>query len=352
MSLDICRTSASSRGTPSTPAPRWLSAAAELVAPELERAISTLHPDIARMARYHKGWADRDGRPVTGRPHGKGVRPALALWSAQAAGADPRAGMAAAVAVELVHDFSLLHDDIMDNDLLRRGRPTAWHVYGLGPAVLLGDTLHALAQQILADREPHGAAAAARLAQGVVELCRGQAADLEFEHRDRATVPEYLAMVKGKTCALMRCATTLGAILAGADTMVIAELQRLGGHLGLLFQIVDDLLGVFGNPEVTGKPVGSDLARRKKTLPILAALTSSSVAGKELADLLRLPTLSDRDLSHAADLVKRAGGSTRAEQEYAQQHQQARLALARLDLPDDIDRRLRELLEFLTSRTT
>lgn len=159
-------------------------------------------------------------------------------------------------------------------------------------------------------------------------------------------------MVEGKTCALMRCATTLGAVLAGADDAVLTELQRLGGHLGLLFQIVDDLLGIFGDPHVTGKPVGADLARRKKTLPILAALASSSAAGQELADLLRLPTLSEQDLSHATDLVERAGGRARAEQECAKQHQQAQLALARLDLPDDVDRRLRELLEFLTSRAT
>jgi geranylgeranyl diphosphate synthase type I len=342
--------SAPSRQRSGGTAPRWLSAAAEMVEPALREAISGVHPDMARMALYHKGWVDARGRPVAGRAHGKGVRPALAIWSARAAGADPTTGLAAAVAVELVHDFSLLHDDIIDDDDVRRGRTAAWRVYGVGPAILLGDTLHALALNVLAEAAPNDVRAPARLARGILDLCRGQAADLEFECRNRVTVPEYLAMVEHKTGALMRCATTLGAILSGADDAMVAELDRLGGHLGVLFQVVDDLLGVFGDPAVTGKPVGSDLARRKKSLPILAALNSTSPAGRELADLLR-SDLTERELSHAAVLVERTGGRARAERECAEQHRQARLALARLRLPDDTTEMLHELLTFLINRT-
>jgi geranylgeranyl diphosphate synthase, type I len=343
--------SARPHGERTEAAPRWLAATAALVEPALREAISSMHPDMAQMALYHKGWVDAGGRPIAGQTHGKGVRPALALWSARAAGADAMAGLAAAVAVELVHDFSLLHDDIIDDDHIRRGRPAAWRVYGTGPVVLLGDTLHAVAMHVVTEASPNDARAATRLARTILELCRGQAEDLEFEHRDQVSVPEYLAMVEHKTGALMRCATTLGAILAGADDSMVAELARLGGHLGVLFQIVDDLLGVFGDPAITGKPVGSDLARHKKTLPILAALTSTSSAGQELSNMLRRPELSEQELSHAAVLVERAGGRARAELECAKQYRQARHALVRLGLPDDTSGMLQELLTFLINRT-
>lgn len=334
----------------SAPAPSWLGEAAQTVTPALRQAVGTLHPDLERMAAYHKGWADADGQPVVGQSAGKGVRPALALWSAQAAGASPDTGLPAAVAVELVHDFSLLHDDIMDNDRTRRGRPTVWAVYGEGPAILLGDALHALAQITLAAAGPHGARAAGRLAHAIVELCQGQAADLEFERREQVSVQEYLGMVDNKTGALMRAATTLGAVLGGAEAPVAAELDRLGLHLGVLFQVVDDLLGVFGDPAVTGKPVGSDLARRKKTLPILAALASSSAQGRELAELMRQPDLSEPDLQRGTALIDQAGGRDRAHSECRWHHQQASAALTRLHLDSSADAMMRDLLSFLLHR--
>jgi geranylgeranyl diphosphate synthase type I len=331
--------------------PQWLTAATATTDPALRHAIGRLHPDLAAMAEYHKGWADADGHPVIGHSHGKRIRAGLALWSTQVVGTDPAIGLPAATAVELVHDFSLLHDDIMDNDRLRRGRPTVWAVYGIGPAVLLGDALHTLAQTILSETEPHGHRAAARLATTVHDLCRGQAADLQFEHREHVPVQEYLSMVDGKTGALMRAATTLGAIVAGAEATIVAELDRLGHHLGVLFQVVDDLLGIFGDPETTGKPAHSDLVSRKKTLPILAALESTTPAGHELAELLRHPELSDTDLAHATTLVDQAGGATRARSECAWHHTQALAALARLKPPHHIKEMMLELLTFVAGRS-
>jgi geranylgeranyl diphosphate synthase type I len=337
--------------TPLAEPPPWLTAATATTDPALRQAISRLHPDLAAMAEYHKGWTDTDGHPIDGHAHGKRIRAALALWSAQAAGGGPAVALPAATAVELVHDFSLLHDDIMDNDRLRRGRPAVWAVYGIGPAILLGDALHTLAQTILSETEPHGHHAAGRLAAAICDLCRGQAADLQFEHRQHVPVQEYLSMVGNKTGALMRAATTLGAILAGADTTTITELDRLGHHLGVQFQVVDDLLSLFGNPQTTGKPTHSDLSRRKKTLPILAALNSPSPAGHELAELLRHPELSTTDLTHATALVHQAGGSARARSESAWHNKQARTALTRLKLPHDIEEMMLELLTFVGNRT-
>lgn len=333
-------------------APQWLADTLTLVDPVLRAAIDTLHPDTARMARYHKGWVDADGNPATGVSPGKGVRPALALWSARAAGASPEVAIPAAVAVELVHDFSLVHDDIIDEDRLRRGRPTAWTVYGIGPAVLLGDLLLALAHTTVTAAGPHGADAARALGTAVAELCRGQAADLEFESRESVSVQEYVAMVEGKTGALIRFATTAGAVLAGTDAATIAELDRLGSHLGAMFQIVDDLLGVHGDPRVTGKPVGSDLARRKKSLPILAALASDNVHSRALRDLLtRTQALRPDELTAAAALVEQAGGRRRAEAERDWHHRQAFTVLDRLRLDPVPDTMLRELVDHLATRT-
>lgn len=331
--------------------PRWLITANETIFPALQEAIAVLHPDLRHIAAYHKGWADASGKAVTGRSPGKGVRPALSLWAAQAADAAPETGLPAAVAVELIHDFTLLHDDIIDNDRTRRGRSAAWTVYGTGPALLCGDTLHALAHGILADAGPRGPEASRRLAQAVLEICRGQAADVSFERRDHVSVQEYLSMVECKTGALFRCSITLGAVLAEADTVMIHELDRLGFHLGMLFQIVDDLLGVFGDPAVTGKPVGSDLARRKKTLPILSALAWDGDAGRALAELLSHDDLTHQDIEHATAFVEQAGGRDRAQRECTRHHHEVIAALTRLDLAEQPTMMLQELLAFLMDRT-
>ncbi|WP_235999738.1 polyprenyl synthetase family protein [Qaidamihabitans albus] len=302
------------------------------------------------MATYHRGWTDSAGRPTPDASSGKGLRPALALWSAQAAGASPETGIPAAVAVELIHDFSLVHDDIMDGDTIRRGRDTVWTVYGTGPAVLLGDALHAQATVTLVAARSHSRQAVARLAETTAELCRGQAQDLALEHRDQASVQDYLAMVEGKTGALMRCATTLGAILVDAEPDLISDLDRIGHHLGVLFQVVDDMLGLFGDPSVTGKSIRSDLSRRKKTLPILAAAASTTTAGQELADLLHRSTLDEHDLNRAARLVEEAGGSARAWDECVWHHDQAVAVLTRMRLDADSDAVLRDLLTYLLNR--
>jgi geranylgeranyl diphosphate synthase type I len=301
--------------------PPVVSDAAAAVAPALRAACERLAPEIGAVVGYHLGWLDADGRPACARG-GKSVRGALALCSARAATADSAAGMPGAVAVELVHTFSLLHDDIMDGDRERHGRPAAWAAFGRARAILAGDAVLALAYRVLLDAGPAGGAALGSLAAAVERLIDGQALDLDLEGRVDATPEDCIRMCAGKTGALLACAASIGAELAGAGERVVGALAGFGGHLGLAFQAVDDLLGIWGDPAVTGKPVFGDLARRKTSLPVAIALASGGDGARELAGLLSSPDLDAAELERAAALVEGCGGRAGAEE-------QARAELAR-----------------------
>src|SRR5487761_585783 len=296
--------------------PAGVAVARDLVGPATEAAINRLSPRVRRVAAYHYGLADAQGNPVRV-GSGKALRPALALLSARAAGVAPERGVSAAVAVELVHNFSLLHDDIMDGDTERRHRPTAWTVFGVGAAILAGDALLALANDLLLeDNAPQGLWAARCLSAAVQRLIAGQGADLAFEKRDDVGLTECLEMAGDKTAALMACACSIGAIHAGAPPSLAMGLAGFGAHIGQAFQLTDDLLGIWGAPEVTGKPVQSDLRARKKSLPVVAALNSGTPESRELAGMLaRAEPLTEEDLARAAGHVEAAGGRRWAEDE-------------------------------------
>ncbi len=300
---------------------------AELVTPALRKAVDTLPESMRGIAGYHFGWSDERGRPCDENA-GKLLRPALALLAARAVGrAGDGAGDApigrpvgtavdsalpAAVAVQLVHDFSLLHDDVMDRDATRRHRPTAWKVFGVNPAILVGDALLTLAFDVLAaSGHPSAQECARSLSAGVQELIDGQSADFAFERRTDVELAECVRMAEGKTGALLGRACALGAAFGGGDAEQVAGFRRFGERLGLAFQLVDDLLGIWGDPAVTGKPVHSDLRNRKKSLPVVAALTSGTPAGFELADRYhREAPFTDDELAYVAGLVERGGGRT------------------------------------------
>ncbi|RSN13453.1 polyprenyl synthetase [Streptomyces sp. WAC 01325] len=324
------------------------------VDPELRAAIESLPPSMRRIALYHFGWMQPDGSPAAGNA-GKAIRPALVLTAASALGG-PGARAAAvpvAVAVELVHNFTLLHDDVMDRDATRRHRPTAWAVFGQADAILAGDALQALALRLLAeDPHPASAAAAARLADCVVELCAGQHADTALERRGPAEVSleEVLAMAEAKTGALLGCACAVGGLYAGAAPEDVAALDAFGREAGLAFQLIDDVIGIWGDPSHTGKPAGADLAARKKSLPVVAALTSGGPAAAELAELYELP-YDKEDLHRTALAVERAGGRDWAQAQAADRMARAMQELARA-VPDPEDAGgLLALAEFVTRRS-
>jgi geranylgeranyl diphosphate synthase type I len=335
-----------------TTMPAGVAAARDLVGPAIAGWLERLSPDVRIVAAYHLGFVDADGAPTGDGQGGKALRPALALLSARAAGAPPERGVAAAAAVEFVHNFSLLHDDIMDGDTERRHRPTAWTVFGVGSAILAGDALLCLAQDILiTDPAPQAVWAARCLSAAVHRLIAGQGSDLAFERREDVTLDECLQMAGDKTAALMACACSIGAIGVGAPAELAMGLAGFGAHAGLSFQLTDDLLGIWGAPEVTGKPVRADLRARKKSLPVVAALTGGSQAGQDLAAMLSSPdALGEDDLLRAADLVEAAGGREWAEAEADAQLAAATKCLAETEMPDDVRAEFAAIADFITVR--
>ncbi|MEU3860886.1 family 2 encapsulin nanocompartment cargo protein polyprenyl transferase [Streptomyces sp. NPDC028722] len=329
-----------------------------LVDPELRAAVESLPGSLRRIALYHFGWQQADGTPAADNA-GKAMRPALVLAAAAALGgpAARAAAVRAAVAVELVHNFTLLHDDVMDRDTSRRHRPTAWTVFGDADAILAGDALQALALRLLVE-DPHPAAvpAVARLADCVVELCAGQQTDSELERRapDAVTLDEVLVMAEAKTGALLGCACALGALYAGAGEEEVAALDGFGRQAGLAFQLIDDVIGIWGDPQRTGKPAGADLAARKKSLPVVAALTSGTPAAAELAALYAKPYLAAEaeagEIARTALAVERAGGRDWAQAEAADRMARAMQELARAVPVPEAAGGLLALAEFVTRR--
>ncbi|MDT4893212.1 MAG: geranylgeranyl diphosphate synthase, type [Pseudonocardiales bacterium] len=303
--------------------PQLLARTRDLVEPALRAAIGTLADDRMRLiASYQMGWCDAEGNPTE--PGGKAIRPALAILSAEAAIGTSRFGLPAAVAVELVHNFSLLHDDVMDRDLERRHRPTGWLVFGDGDAILAGNAMLTLAMQVLDETGIEGRRSLPHILNATQLLISGQSRDLWLEGRDGVSLQEVLDMEAGKTAALLACATSVGALAAGAPDTTVRALERFGHELGIAFQLVDDVLGVVGDPARTGKSSSSDVRAGKRSAPIVAALTSDTPAGRQLAEMFAAGRHEDEDdVILATGLIKESGGL-----DWAIQEAEARLTRA------------------------
>jgi geranylgeranyl diphosphate synthase type I len=311
-----------------------------------------LLPLYAMMA-YHLGWVDARAQPAK-TDSGKRVRPLLCLLCCEAAGGDWRQALPAAAGLELIHNFSLIHDDIEDNSPTRRGRSTVWAMWGLPHGINVGDTMLMLARLALGRLLSRGVDRGITLqAMDILDrtcllLCQGQYLDIAGEGHLDTREEAYLEMIGGKTAALLAASTQVGALIGGArDT--IESYRQFGWHLGLAFQMVDDLLGIWGDPAVTGKPAADDVRSRKMTLPVIFALRNSR-QGEELATLYQREALDERDLAQAVAILDEAGA-----QQYVQRlaTQHAASAIAALDAAaphSPAAAHLRELSASLTGR--
>jgi geranylgeranyl diphosphate synthase type I len=232
---------------------------------------------LYEMLAYHMGW---QGNGEAVKVRGKRIRPLLVLLVCSAAGGEWSRALPGAAAVELIHNFSLIHDDIEDDSPLRRGRPTVWVKWGIPQAINTGDAMFALAHleavRLAQTVDPAMALKAVEILQSTcLHLTQGQFRDLSYESRLDLSVDDYWPMVEGKTAALIAASTTLGALSAFCDERVSEKYRQFGRFLGLAFQVQDDILGIWGNSSVTGKSSHSDLVTGKLSLPIIYGLSRS-----------------------------------------------------------------------------
>jgi geranylgeranyl diphosphate synthase type I len=313
-------------------------------------------PAFLGMMHYHLGWTDEQLRPTEVKG-GKRLRPLFTLLACQAAGGRPPSALPAAAAVELIHNFSLIHDDIEDNSETRRGRATVWALWGEAQAINAGDAMFTLAHLALHRLTLRGLPAERVvdalhvLDETCLALCYGQHLDLAFESRLEVNVENYLTMIKGKTAALLGCAGQLGAMAATSNLELAEHYARMGEELGLAFQIQDDVLGIWGDANVTGKPVADDIRRRKKSLPVVYVLGRQNDPDAErLRSLYAQSTLAEEEVAEAIAIVNASQARAYAES-LAQQHLETALAELEAARPETQAREaLHEMTHFLVKR--
>ncbi len=249
------------------------------------------------------------------RAGGKRVRPVVVLSTARMLGGARSEAIAVPLAagVEVFHNFTLIHDDIMDQDTMRRGVPTVHVAFGESTAILAGDLLFALSFKSIIHSQKRGLSeegavrALDALAEAAIKVSRGQGYDMRFEQEMKVSYHDYLDMIYLKTGALIEASARLGAIAAGAPPDVEATLGDYGAFVGIAFQIRDDILGVFGDPSKTGKPVYNDLRRRKKTILLLYALEHATNNQLKILNKILNERVEEQDLAKAAEVIRETG---------------------------------------------
>ena len=254
------------------------------------------------MLRYYMGWADTQGNPTVAM-EGKYLRPTLCLFACEAVGGSREQAMPAAAALELIHNFSLVHDDIQDEDATRHNRKTLWAVWGIPKSLVAGNTLRIVADSALDGLRSSGVSFSRalpvfdQLTHAYLEMIEGQYLDISMEGRNEVALNQYLDMIARKTGALIRCALTMGALVGASDESAATAFRQSGKAMGFIFQVRDDILGVWGDEESTGKPVGADIRRKKNSFPVVYAMSEAQGADKR-----RLLAIYDKDEPNDADV--------------------------------------------------
>jgi len=316
----------------------------------LKASLSNLEAEstdlLVQMISHHLGWV----KPEASR--GKRLRPLLSLLSCDAAGGHWQSALPAASAIEWIHNFSLIHDDIEDRSETRRGRETLWNRWGIAQATNTGDALFALAHLLTYELEGQGHDSATILAiqkqldKACLHLTIGQHLDLKFEETDGVTEVDYLEMIEGKTAALIAASCEIGALAAHSEPSIVALFQQFGHDLGMSFQIYDDLLGIWGTPDVTGKPSGDDLRVRKKTLPIIFAINHSD----DFRGLWVSHEIDDNRISRMITSLNRCGAREYAEEATQRWTESALEALSLSEPTEPAASELAHLAQKLLSR--
>ncbi len=330
-----------------------------MVEQELVRAVpAPQDADLPTLLQYHLGWVDQYGE-ATAHPlsQGKSLRPTLCMFVCEALGGDPQRAIPAAAALELIHNFSLIHDDIQDQDVERRHQATVWSLWGAPKALLAGDAMQALGdlamlRSNLLNVSPGVTLKVSEiLTEGYLEMIEGQCLDLGFESRTDISTDDYLQMIALKTGALIRSSLEIGALLATEDHETTQAFASFGNYLGRTFQIRDDYLGIWGDENTTGKSTDNDIRRRKKSFPVVFALERASGGPRD--DLLRIyqqERLSDSDVERVMTILGEVGAPEFSQSLTQESAEHAVQALEQVALPDWARAEIEELVDFLARR--
>ncbi len=319
---------------------------------ELQCQVARLNQPRTRefheMLTYHMGWTGEGAGPEA---TGKRIRPLLVLLTAASAGSDWKTALPAAAAAELVHNFSLVHDDIEDNSDKRRGRETVWKKWGTPMGINAGDALFVLSNQAMLNLSgSYPAEDVLRAAQVLHDTCldltRGQYLDMSYQPRQNLAVEDYWPMISGKTAALLATCCHIGAILAGADSPTEDAYRSFGHYLGLAFQVQDDILGIWGNEAITGKSAASDLLEGKKSLPVLVGLSKK---GRFAARWAQGPIQPD-EVEELAEILATEGGYGYSHEIARQMTDLALTSLREADPQGEAGEALTQLAEKLLKR--
>ncbi len=326
----------------------------ETVASRMEDYLGRRDGPLYEMIKYHMGFEDRPDNPGL---QGKALRSSLLLFTAEGFGGDPLRAVPPAVSLELIHNFSLVHDDIQDDDTLRRGRKSVHAKWGAKQAINAGDGIRDLSTLALVDlansNDPELTVRATEvLGNYSLEMISGQVKDLQLTDRAEISVDDYLDMIEGKTCALLRASFHIGGIYADADEETVARLKAIGKYLGYVFQLRDDWLGIWGEQEEFGKSVDSDLQERKRSFPVVYALQRSP---DERLSEFRDIYFSNGDLSDGEiDRVKKLLddlGAREGTNDWAKKYwSQATEELEKIDMEDWAKSDLKAFGEYLLTR--
>jgi geranylgeranyl diphosphate synthase, type I len=323
--------------------------------------MATASPMLASMGKYHLGWLDRSGRAVDPSliDRGKRVRPKVALLSCMAICGRVEPALQIAAAIELLHNFTLIHDDIQDASRLRRHRETVWSIWGTGQAINAGDALFAASHRLLLSAADHGLHPPTVLELVgafdlmTIDIVGGQVMDLQFEDGLPASVDEYLQMIRRKTAAILEFAAWAGAIAGGAGESQVKQLGQFGEALGIGFQLRDDVLGVWGDTSQTGKAAADDLRRKKQSLPVVLLRESAAERERQqIAEIFANPSVTENDVKVLLTMLDEHQVREKSDalvQEYHDDAEQALDAIVPVSSQEAIDG-LRSLTSALASR--
>ncbi len=334
--------------------PSSLSRFREEVSAAIENYLENRDGKLYDMVNYHLGF---DGNDPNSSLQGKAIRPCLVLFATKALGGKPDEAMPAAVSLELIHNFSLVHDDIQDDASMRRGRESVQKKWSPAQAINAGDglkdlSLLALTQLSDGERTERELEAVSALSSYSLRMIQGQVLDLHYMNKEDIGIDGYLKMIRDKTCALLEGSFHLGGIYAGADDSEVETLTRFGRLLGYVYQIRDDWLGIWGQPEKAGKSVKSDLVEKKRSFPVVYAMQEGSE--EKVSDLQKIyyreGKLTDGEVNRVRRTLEDIGAREKTNEWSEKYWEEAEKQLEQTEMDDQSKEDLKKFGSFLLKR--